>query len=211
MTRIYDNEKKCSDGRNVIVYGLSSSRNGEIRYIGQTVQPLKKRLNSHIHVPAKARKRHCFKWIKKEMSLGYIINITVILNGAVWNETEKAVIKEYRESGFNLVNHTDGGEGVLGRKKTAEERLKISLAHKGRKKSPEHLAKLLAFNSSRKGKPLSNETRAKLSAALKGKRPKNLEELWAKSTGRAWSEKQREATMAAHAAKKLRGQLGLVY
>jgi hypothetical protein len=185
-----------------IVYGLSSSRNHELRYIGQTTQKLSKRLDSHIHCPKRSRQRYVWRWINKERREGHQIEIVPILTNAVWHESEKLLIAAYRKAGARLVNLTDGGEGVLGRKLSEEGRKKISLAHKGREKSPEHLAKILAVNAARAGKPLSEEHKAKVAAAHKGKRPKNLESLWAKSRGRPWSEKQRAATMAAHAAKK---------
>lgn len=65
-------------------------------------------------------------------------------------------------------------------------------------------------NESRKGTHISIEHAEKVSKALKGRRPKNLESLWEKSRGRPWTEEQRKATMAGRAAKKLRGKNGLV-
>jgi hypothetical protein len=65
-------------------------------------------------------------------------------------------------------------------------------AKKPRVLSPEHRAKLIAFNESRKGRKLSDETRAKMSAARMGKESPNK--------GKARSEdskrKQRESIAA---------------
>lgn len=202
----HDNEAKCSDGRPVLVYGLASSRNGEIRYIGQTTQRAEKRLDSHINCP-RTKRRYVWNWIHREMCDGYKISVQRLVENAVWNETERLIISQFKATGARLVNLSDGGEGVLGRRKSAEERAKISAAHKGRKKSLEHIEKIAA---TRRGKPLSDEHKAKLSAALKGKMPSNLESLWAKSRGNPWSEDQRRAIMAAHAVRKLRSHNGLV-
>lgn len=84
-----------------------------------------------------------------------------------------------------LINRTEGGDGSSGcilseetkrkmslaRKgnsnKSIATRLKISISLKGKPKSPEHTAKMIA---SQKGKKLSEETRAKMSAARTGKK-----------------------------------------
>lgn len=78
---------------------------------------------------------------------------------------EVEMIDKLRKSGAKLANLTDGGEGVSGLRHTAEARLKMSLALKGRKLSKEHIAKCA---SALRGHSVSEATRAKLSAANKG-------------------------------------------
>jgi len=56
-------------------------------------------------------------------------------------------------SGGVLVNLTDGGEGVLGRKLNAEERKRISEKMKERFSIPEEREKLLMINKGRKASP----------------------------------------------------------
>jgi formate-dependent nitrite reductase cytochrome c552 subunit len=109
---------------------------------------------------------------------------------------EMEAIDKYRRIGFVLVNQTGGGQGMAGYKaseetkkkmsakqignkyrlgtfQSAEARAKISAAHKGRKLSPEHVAKVAAALI---GKKASAETRLKLSLSHKGKRqPLSLE------------------------------------
>ena len=103
-------------------------------------------------------------------------------------------ISFWRELGVDLANHTNGGDGVsglkmsleararmpsakkgrpgmvtmLGRKHSEETKAKMSAAHKGVKKSPEHAEKV---GLKRRGKIASLETRAKLSAAKTGISP----------------------------------------
>lgn len=58
-------------------------------------------------------------------------------------------------------------EGKRGRKATDEERAAMSAARKGKKQSPEHIAKRAA---AARGKPFSEERKLKISIALTGKK-----------------------------------------
>jgi hypothetical protein len=98
-------------------------------------------------------------------------------------DLEMGLIKCLRRSGVDLVNLTDGGHGPSGLIVTPEQRAKISATLTGRKGSPHtdaSKAKISAANKGRKRtpeeiqkmsiaaknkKPLTDETRAKLSAA----------------------------------------------
>ncbi len=70
-------------------------------------------------------------------------------------DLEIELIKFYRENGYTLCNHTDGGEGPSGMVHTEEAKAKIALAHKGNK-----------YNVGRKH---SDEIREKLSKSKKGR------------------------------------------
>ena len=98
-------------------------------------------------------------------------------------DLEMGLIKCLRRSGVALVNLTDGGHGPSGLIVTPEQRAKISatltgrkgsphtdaskakisVANKGRKRTPEEIQKMSI--AAKNKKPLSDETRAKLSAA----------------------------------------------
>lgn len=98
-------------------------------------------------------------------------------------DLEMGLIKCVKRMGIKLTNLTDGGHGVSGLVVTPEQRekiaaklrgkpgtphteaskAKISAANKGRKRTPEELEKLREA-AKRRG-PVSDETRAKLSAA----------------------------------------------
>jgi group I intron endonuclease len=65
-----------------------------------------------------------------------------------------------------------------GKKQSPEAIEKRIAAIRGRKHSPERIEKRIAPQRGVKRKPLSEEQKAKQSAALKGRRPKNLETLW---------------------------------
>lgn len=94
---------------------------------------------------------------------------------------ESELIAQYgrADRGGILVNLTDGGDGVVGHKRTPEQRMALSVARKGN-----------TF--------LSPEARAKISAALKG-RPKSPEHIAAARAAKKgvklgpWSEARRAA------------------
>lgn len=81
---------------------------------------------------------------------------------------EMALIAEIRrrQNGGPLVNRTDGGDGVTGFRQVLSSgaRAKISAAHKGVPKSPEHAAKVGAANRGKKRPPEFSE---KMSAILR--------------------------------------------
>jgi hypothetical protein len=95
---------------------------------------------------------------------------------------EQELIRRHRMLGSQLVNMTDGGEGLAGFKFPAEvierrsesqrgqKRPTVSEKLRGRQKSSEHRANLAA---SHRGKKPSAETRARMSAAQKGHAPWN--------------------------------------
>lgn len=94
-------------------------------------------------------------------------------------EHEKFLIASMRSAGAPLTNLTNGGEGFTGGRHSDEyrERLRIDLknpdrqrrmaeANRGRKLSPEHIAKL-------RGRKLTDEHRAKVAAANLGAKRSN--------------------------------------
>jgi hypothetical protein len=82
---------------------------------------------------------------------------------------EVELIALAREMSADIVNITDGGEGVSGMRHSAETRKRLSdmqVGKPGRPSSPEAREKIAA---SKRGKPRDAATRAKLSAALIGR------------------------------------------
>lgn len=141
-----------------VVYGLLSTRTNEIRYIGQTTRSPNRRLSQHLTY-AKKRRTAVQLWIFREVADGFQIRMSILVADAIFNDSEINEITKWRESGARLLNHTEGGGGVLGhvqteetkRKKSAlaklywdsqvervrwhptdEQKLKISIAAKGR-------------------------------------------------------------------------------
>lgn len=93
----------------MLIYGLYSTDDGVIKYIGKTKYMLSKRLREHINGALKRNcKTHKDNWIRNVYSNGYKIVIELIekCDDSIWEEREKYWIKKYS----NLTNLTDGGE-----------------------------------------------------------------------------------------------------
>lgn len=155
----------------VRVYALSSTEDGEIRYVGQTTKPLSERLKEHRAHAKRYRHRHLSCWILAVYERGHKVTISVLDEDAVWNYTEREQIALMRERGIRLVNATGGGEGRARVDWTVEMRAKVSRKMKGRPKSDAHKR---ALSDALKGRSLSDDHKASVSRALKGRTPKNL-------------------------------------
>lgn len=158
----------------VTVYSLSSSKDGVIRYIGQTTGRLDRCLIHHHYDAKKLSAIHKSNWIRSVINASHEVVIAPIEENAEWGTAERKWIAHYRGLGFDLVNTTDGGEGVVGyvRDQGWRDRKSASMTgqtspHKGAKLSPETRAKISA---SQKGRVITDEQRAKISAAMKGRK-----------------------------------------
>ena len=126
------------------IYTLHDEAGG-IRYVGKTTKPLHDRLTKHLRDARAGGHSHKANWIRRMLSAGRLPDIRLI--EAVSGdgvEQERRWIKFFRESKLDLVNLTDGGEGVAGcgRIITPEHRAKISAALTGCKRSDTTKAKL---------------------------------------------------------------------
>jgi len=119
-----------------------------------------------------SRNKH---WHNINNKCGFLIDI--IAEGLSEEEAfdlEKQEISRLLESGCELVNLTEGGEGTSGRKYSPETIEKIRLARLGKQHSPEaiekmRLAKLGKPNLALKGKPKAPEHVEKMAASKRGK------------------------------------------
>jgi len=99
-----------------IIYGLISSRDGEVRYVGKTVETLEQRLSRHLGKHYLKYNHYKCHWLKKELKDGYEISIVAIdeVPNEDWQFWERYWIQQFRAWGFRLTNTTDGGEGICG-------------------------------------------------------------------------------------------------
>lgn len=101
------------------IYGLSSSEDGIIRYVGKTKNNIFTRLIEHkCDALTKKFNNHKCHWIRKVYNDGFEVEISLIeeTDEKNWQDREIYWIKEFREKG-KLVNQLDGGEsGGLGGK-----------------------------------------------------------------------------------------------
>lgn len=169
------NDRTCT------IYGLSSSRDGELRYVGQTVQKPATRLRVHLE-SAKRNKTHIANWIKREVAGGYAILMEILEENASWNTAEIEWISKHKALGTRLLNHTDGGGGLLGlsvnkgrpQPWTSERNRSMKGIKTGHVISDAGKQRIAETQRARVGWTQSEEARKKIGSASRGK-PKSEE------------------------------------
>lgn len=153
-----------------VIYMIWNLVNGT-RYVGQTVQTLKKRFKEHASCKTMPIGRAIRKYGKKNFYYGVIKSCA---SKEELDYLEKFYIVALYSKAPNGYNLTDGGEGTSGIERSPEYRAKLSAAmtgeknHRyGKKNTPEHTARIVAANLGRKRKPGTGEN---IAAALRGKK-----------------------------------------
>lgn len=153
------------------IYALCEPDTGEIRYIGKADDP-HRRFLAHL---SKSHKEDNYKsrWIRNLQHSGKtpVLKIIDEVSLETWQQCEVAYVEFCLEQECHLTNGTLGGEG--GHNPTLEVRKKMSLNRLG-KKAPESacIKRSILFTGAgnpRFGKEVTLATRAKMSAARKGK------------------------------------------
>lgn len=150
------------------IYVLAES-DGKIRYIGKTILSLDRRLSNHLTEGRRGVKNRRCNWIRSVLSRGCIPRIQLIgeVEGDGCKE-EIAWIEYFKNEGVDLVNGTNGGDGVNGWKPSKEIRTKISQALRGCIRSEETRRKI---GEASRGRIHSETTRRKISEANRGRIP----------------------------------------
>lgn len=94
------------------IYALVDPRDDKIRYVGKA-NDVNQRLKNHLN-PARYRPTHKFNWIRKLRKLGlkpYLIILDEVENED-WKFWEKWWLAMCKSWGFDLVNYTEGGDGL---------------------------------------------------------------------------------------------------
>lgn len=169
----------------VIIYALCEQPGHIpiIRYIGVT-NNLTRRLSEHETVSIK-QDNHLGAWLRLLKTRGEAFHLLEMceVEASLGPSTEMLYIRLAREGGMDLVNSTDGGEGIT---MTPEIREKIGAAQRGEKHpnfgktlAPEHRAKIGASNTGEKhwnfGKKTPPETRVRISRAKVGRSTPSFE------------------------------------
>ncbi len=200
------------------IYVLEDPRTeGVVRYVGVTHGKPQQRLRDHIRGAERGVRYHSATWIRSLLreNVQPLMHVIHQGQGDTWASVETWWIAWHRAWGFNLTNHTDGGEGNVGITVSAETRAKQSAAKKGGKHSPEHIAKMRAtmgtaeykarHSALHKGHTKSPETLAKMSESMKarGKQtPEHVAKRAAANTGKIRSDEAR-----AHMSKMNQGRV----
>jgi group I intron endonuclease len=124
----------------ITIYGLSSSRDGQIRYIGKTSETIQQRLVRHLSNHQLNEGYYKCRWLKKELRDGHQISIEEIdlVTEDDWQFWEKYWIRQFRAWGFSLTNTSDGGEGVTGHD-VVERRIKTRMRRVRKQRADEIL------------------------------------------------------------------------
>lgn len=115
------------------IYTLADPRTGLVRYLGKTCVKLNKRYSQHLY-QWKRRHTKVNSWIKKlyKLNLKPVMEVVDCVENDSWEFWEKYYISLFKTWGFDLCNHTEGGNGVQGYKHSKQtiikrtERLKSS-------------------------------------------------------------------------------------
>lgn len=191
------------------LYGLKKG-DGEIRYIGITSQSLTSRLQQHLWERRDTYKtRWIEKMIREENLKPSIVPYCVGLTLSEANDLERRVIAELKTLGFDLVNSTDGGDGIT---MTPETCRKIGDANRKRVQTPETRKKISEAsrgeNNPNFGKtfgPMPKETREKIAAGNRGRIKSDAEckNISIALTGKTHSVEHRKNNSAARIGKRL--------
>lgn len=113
--------------------------------------------------------RPVYKWMRKHgiQNIDPVVLETVDSVEKMF-ALEKEYILQYRAAGVNLLNCTDGGEGTLGFRHSAEKYKEMAEKRRRENLSPETRKRL---SESSKRENLSPETRKRMSESHKGKAP----------------------------------------
>ncbi len=154
------NSGKGRDLNTTFIYALIESDTNNIRYVGKA-NNVQQRFNFHLSDKGKTHKA---SWLK---SINYNASYIILdeVNKSEWQFWEIYWINQCKVWGFNLTNHTLGGDGSLGFKLSKEHKLKISIKNTGRITSLETREKL---SKSRKGIQFSKTHIKNLSESHKG-------------------------------------------
>lgn len=185
---MFEGEKKVET---TFLYVLIDPVLGKIRYVGKSDEPFV-RYQNHL---TDSSTNHRTNWIRSLRIKGHVPHMELLDEVPIseWIFWERAYIRLFKLIGINLVNGTDGGEGLnnpsddtrekiglamakfhTGKKKSESHRLNISRALMGKKKSPEHCKNLgKAMSIVNTGRRFSKEHRHKLSLAA-GRRKANV-------------------------------------
>ena len=139
----------------VYIYALCDPRDDAIRYVGRTVN-LKDRYRNHLK--AKWNTHRCC-WIKGLKEIGLRPKM-IILETVVESECRDAEmwwIGHLRETGCDLTNHSDGGDGILNPTPDTRRRMSLSAKRRGpNNKGHKYSVELKEANRDR-GQKLSTE------------------------------------------------------
>ena len=171
-------------------YVLTSSDDPtNIRYVGTTTKTIKQRFSGHKYNATHPNKRvqPVHKWMWSKINKGSSINIEEIdqCDETVWEVTEQKWIKYYKDLGYDLLNVSKGGVGVITKEMRELSGLQRSVkAHEISIYALDDNKNIVyKFNSIKEATKFFNlKGRTAISNALKGRTPKSCGYYWVYKT-----------------------------
>lgn len=120
------------------VYGLFDPETKHLRYVGQTIHALERRLKRHIKEAQKGLKTHKCCWIRSLLTENKTPEIALLedfpndVSKQELDDAEIYWIEQFKSLGCELTNCTKGGDGITGMKLSDEHKAKLSVAQMGR-------------------------------------------------------------------------------
>lgn len=123
-------EERIGGQRQVLIYALTYPGTDQVRYVGKTVRSPRKRHKEHIMAAMKDKPRlPVHRWIRALYARGMwscLWHLERVSEGEDWAARERHWIAKFRREGHDLLNLTDGGEGLSGHSHSAEARQAIA-------------------------------------------------------------------------------------
>lgn len=111
------------------IYALCEFPSMTPRYVGKTIQSLRLRLVAHLRTARRSPRLPVARWLAKCEREGRQVCIKWIeTTYQDWQARERHWINIYRIEGANLLNLTDGGEGLPGHKFSDQHKANIAAA-----------------------------------------------------------------------------------
>ena len=111
-------EERIGGQRDVLIYALTYPGTDCVRYVGKTVRSPRKRHNEHIAAAMKDNPRlPVHRWLASLYRRGLwscLWHLERVSESEDWAARERYWIAKFRAEGHDLLNLTDGGEGVSG-------------------------------------------------------------------------------------------------
>jgi hypothetical protein len=148
----------------VFIYGLIDPFTFKVRYIGKTMN-LKQRFDRQLNEQSKTYRCNWIQSLRSKGKKPVQVVLQELNDTDDWQAAEKKWIAIAKKYGWDLVNGTDGGDGVVNLPK--ESRQRIADAWKGRKHKPETLLRLSEI---RKGRVRSESAKDIVSLKMKGRK-----------------------------------------
>ena len=110
-------EERIGNQRQVLIYALTYPGTDYVRYVGKTVRSPRKRHKEHIAAALNNPRLPVHRWVASLYRRGLwscLWHLERVPETEDWAARERYWIKRFRNEGHDLLNLTEGGEGLPG-------------------------------------------------------------------------------------------------